>query len=85
MDYRNSEHKLLMELIASLTLADHMGDVSNDVSYVLTKLGLNNVAADDWDGEAHFEETMKMLHGLGVTTLYGTSLELEPKDEGDDD
>lgn len=80
MEYRNLEHRLLMEFIASLTLADHMGDVSEDVSYVLKLLGMEDLAASDWG-----DETMQELHKLGVTTLYGTSLEAEPEDKDDDD
>ena len=62
-DYR----KLILQFIGSLTLADHMGDVSNDIEYVLIKLGVP-VAWEDLSslGDA--------LGKMGITTLHGTSL-----------
>ena len=62
-----TDRNLLLQLIGSLTLCDHMGDVSNDVQYVLTKLGIN----DEWEDWPQLAEA---LHVRGVTTLYGTSL-----------
>ena len=61
---------LLLSFIGSLTLCDHMGDVSNDVDFILKELGydvewddLNELS--DWCGEQ------------GIETLYGTSLKKE--------
>ena len=72
------EH-LLMGLIGSLTLADHMGDAAGDVHFVLKQLGIETPHADDsddwWSGLA------KDLHLLGVKTLHDTALADE---EGDD-
>ena len=62
---------LLLQFIASLTLADHMGDVSNDVVTVLKRLGLD-IEWDEWN------ELSAALSRMGVTTLYSTTL-------GDDD
>lgn len=58
---------ILLMLIGSLTLADHMGDVSGDVSKALKMLGLD-IEWDDWG------DLGKRLAEMGVTTLYGTSL-----------
>lgn len=58
--------KLLLQLIGSLTLCDHMGDVSNDVVDVLDRMGI------DW-GDC-WEDVPKLLHGMGITTLVGTPL-----------
>ena len=63
IDYR----AILLQLIGSLTLCDHMGDVSNDVSTVLERIGLD-IEWDEWD------ELGKALHEMGVTTLVGTEL-----------
>lgn len=63
-DYRT----LLLQLIANLTLCEHMGDVSGDVGLVLRKMGLD-LEWGDWD------ELAEHLRKLGVTTLNGTSLE----------
>lgn len=68
MEYRNPEHKLLLELIASLTLADHMGDVSSDVYTVLKRLDMQEAVEAEWEG------LIGVLGKMGVTTLYGTSL-----------
>lgn len=62
---------ILLQLIASLTLADHMGDVSNEIQKALEQLG----ETPEWDD---FPELQKWLHAKGITTLYGTSI-------GDDD
>lgn len=67
------DHKqLLLQLIASLTLADHMGDVANSVTFVLKKLGY------DWEWEEWYE-LRNHLGRAGITTLYGTEV------GGDDD
>ena len=63
------EHEwLLLQFIGSLTLCDHMGDVSNDVMEVLRRIGMNEIEWDDMSdlGSAFGE--------LGITTLYDTSL-----------
>lgn len=64
IDYRT----LLLQLIGSLTLCDHMGDVSNDVDFVLKKLGIE---IEDWD---EMYELASKLGEMGITTLYGTEL-----------
>ena len=61
------ERTLLLQFIGSLTLADHLGDVSNDIDAVLKRLGL--------DIEWHeLSDLGKRLGEMGVTTLYGTIL-----------
>ena len=64
----NIDYKaLLLQFIGSLTLCDHMGDVSNDVQTVLKRMNMP-LEFDDWDdlGEA--------LSKIDVTTLMGTKL-----------
>ncbi len=65
-EYRN----LLLSLIASLTLSDHMGDVSNDVHTCLRRIPdiPNDVLSCDW------EELGPRLGRMGIKTLYGTEL-----------
>jgi len=73
-EYRN----LLLSLIGSLTLCDHMGDVSNAVDECLRRVGMpEDVLESDW------EDLGKELGKLGVRTLYGTDL-YDP-DESEDD
>lgn len=69
-DYRT----LLLAFIASLTLADHMGDVSNEVEEVLRCLGLKI----EWD-EMH--ELGTALGKMGVTTLYGSDLSADDDED----
>ena len=64
-----SDRELLLSLCGTLTLADHMGDVSNDVLYVLKKLGMPKEVL-----EAGWENLGEELGKLGVQTLYGTKL-----------
>ena len=61
--------KILLQLIASLTLCDHMGDVGNDMMHALELAGVD--VKDIWDEN----EPAATLHAMGVTTLVGTSLE----------
>ena len=64
-----NHRELLLKFIASLCLCDHMGDVSNDVDFVLKKLNMK------WpDSAEELSDLMPWLHKRGVTTLYGTSL-----------
>ena len=65
--------KLLLQLIGSLTLCDHMGDVSNDVSEVLKRLGMEAKEWNEWCELGH------LLGDMGITTLYGS--EIGHKDE----
>lgn len=62
-----SDRDLLLKFIASLTLCDHMGDVSNDVTEVLKFLGLE-IEWDEWS------DLGNALAKMGITTLNGTDL-----------
>jgi hypothetical protein len=62
-DYR----AILLKLIGSLALCDHMGDVASDVQAALTQIGLDI----KWDD---LSDLGKKLGEMGVTTLYDTSL-----------
>ena len=66
-----TDREILLSLCASLTLCDHMGDVSEDVDAALElagiKIGDDN--DDDWG-----TRVARTLHGLGVKTLYGSEV-----------
>lgn len=63
-----TEREILLSLCASLTLADHMGDVSEDVIEALRRAGIT-VEDRPWP-----QDVTHALHKLGVKTLYGTEL-----------
>ena len=65
--------ELILQFVASYTLADHLGDVSDDVDVLLKKIGFN----EEWDDEM---ELCDLLAKKGITTLYGTSLEVYDDD-----
>lgn len=71
-DYRT----ILLSLIGSLTLCDHMGDVSNDVQEALDQIGLK-IEWDEW------HELGAALGKMGVTTLLGTPLSDADDEESD--
>jgi hypothetical protein len=71
------DHGLLLKLIASLTLADHLGDVVDDVRKVL-QLAEIEIEWDSW------EELAEALAERGITTLYGTSLARDEDEEDED-
>lgn len=71
-------HQMLLQLIGSLTLCDHMGDVSNAVCDVMEKLFPDD---DSWN-EGDFHDLGTWLGKRGVTTLLGTPL-FEPDGDGD--
>ena len=58
---------LFYQLIASLTLCDHLGDVGNDVERALTLAG-QDIEWDNWG------QLGKELGRRGIKTLWGTSL-----------
>lgn len=58
---------ILLQLIASLTLSDHMGDVAGDIDGALKQAGVDI----EWDD---LSDLGRKLGKMGVTTLYGTKL-----------
>jgi len=76
VDYR----ELCLQLLASLTLADNLGDVSEDCDYVREKLGLKNQFLNSFEAEHEDDALKRELHSLGVTTLYGTSIGQDEED-----
>lgn len=68
----NDPRTVLLQLCASLTLSDHMGDVAEDVQEALKRIGVR-IEWSDWP------ELAKALHKMGVKTLWGTAV------GGDDD
>lgn len=72
-----TDREILVNLIAGLSLADHMGDVYSDCERALQLAGLNVPSIldsplenpDHWEHLAHFLATQH-----GATTIWGTSL-----------
>ena len=61
---------ILLQLVASLTLAEHMGDVATCVRVTLNRLGMEI----DW---ADLDELALALGKMGVTTLHGTKMHVD--------
>lgn len=66
-----SYRDLILSFAASFTLADHMGEVYDDVICLLKEIDF----VVPWG-----ENLRDMLADMGVKTLWGTSLEREPED-----
>lgn len=64
--------RLLLELVASATLADHMGDMWNDLNRALKIMGEDDLLEDH-------DELSKKLFQRGITTIWGT--EIGPEDD----
>ena len=64
IDYKT----LLLQFIASLTLAEHIGDVSEEIDEVLKRVGRIDLLYED------MSDLRTALGKEGVTTLYGTEL-----------
>lgn len=62
---------LILKLIASLTLADHIGDVGDDAIFVMKRLGIE---IEIEDCESWQTGVRRSLAKCGVTTLYDTSI-----------
>lgn len=67
MEYSEETRQFVLKFVASLSLCDHMGDVGGDVDKALKELGVG-IDFDDWS------ELRKALHGMGVTTMFGTTV-----------
>lgn len=59
--------ELLLQFLASLTFADHMGDAGSNMREVCKRIGLPH----DWDD---FDDLGRILKNMGVTSLYGTAI-----------
>ena len=67
---------VLLSLVSSLTLADHMGDASNDANIAIKRIGID-VSDVEWE-----DLGVWLWKNHGVKTLYGTSFEdHDPLDE----
>ena len=64
MTHKEDYKKLLLSFIWTLTLADHMGDVLDDIDSVLGRLGIN-IQWDDAD------DLRTKLTEMGIGSLYG--------------
>lgn len=63
-----TDRDILLQLIASLTLCDHMGDVCDSIQKTLDLL---SIKVDEWND---LYELGSVLGKMGITTLYGTEL-----------
>jgi hypothetical protein len=69
-----TDREILLSLIGSLTLCDHMGDVADDVDFALKAIGV----PFEWED---LSELGTKLGRMGVRTLYGSSLEEDDSDD----
>jgi hypothetical protein len=67
--------RVLLNLIGSLTLADHMGDVMDDAMQALKQIGIE--PPEDLDSD-DLGDWLSRNHG--AVTVWGTSLRREPTD-----
>jgi len=65
---------LILKFAASFTLADHIGDVADDLHELLKMIGVK----DKWRGQA---ELGAILANMGITTLYNTSIQGWARDD----
>lgn len=63
-----TERQLLLSFVASLSLAENLGDVSEDIQFLFKKAKVD-IEFDD------FEDLQEGLAKLGVLTLHGTPLD----------
>jgi hypothetical protein len=85
-----TDRELLLQLLGSLTLCDHMGDVADDVLHVIRQLGIPTSSPTPFDGIQLVEggwrvEVRATLRAMGVRTLYGTSLDGDEPEEDEDE
>lgn len=65
-----TDRTMLLQLCASMTLAEHSGDIADDVYKVLFWAGVVVEASDgDWQSDVQ-----KALHRMGIGTVYGSSV-----------
>jgi hypothetical protein len=77
-DYKN----LLLQLIASLTLCENEGDISEDCYYTLEKMGIEiKEAEESYNSMSDISYTLSKMN---ITTLHGSSLSDED-DKSDKD
>ena len=72
----DDDRTILLQLIGSLTLCDHMGDVSNYMVAALRRAGRYDLM-ERWDEDRGYDGMRglrRALHEDGVTTLVGTNL-----------
>lgn len=71
-----SERQVLINLVASLSLADHMGDAYADSKRALALIGI--AMPQDYEGSPYEGFWHQLAHYLatnhGATTVWGTSL-----------
>jgi len=64
---RRTNDELVLQIAASLTLADHLGDISNAIQFAVSRAGYDIT----WSSA---DELYEKLSRLGVTTVNGTHL-----------
>ena len=67
-------HKLILSIVASATIADHMGDMWDDLNKVLEEIGEKELTEDH-------DELHDKLAKRGIKTVWGSELEIEDDTE----
>jgi hypothetical protein len=74
----SSERQVLINLVASLCLADHMGDAMEDALEALKQIGITPPSILDFEDDGQYEYDGALMRWLGkehaATTVYGTSV-----------
>lgn len=77
-----TDRQILINLIASLSLADHMGDVANDAETALKRAGIPfNYSEYEGDEDWWPRLARWLAKEHGATTLYGTTFSDDVDDE----
>ena len=70
---------LALKVLASICLCDNMGDVWSDMDSMLR---LAKIELPEWADES---DLLNILAEMGVTTLQGTTLEVENEEDEEED
>jgi len=71
-DYKN----IILSLVASATLADHMGDMWDDLNQALKLIGEDELLEADYESELP-----NLLHKRGIKTIWGTEVGTEDEED----
>jgi hypothetical protein len=68
--------KILLQFIASLTLSEDQGEIEEDIAAVFDAIDMDI----EWDD---LDDLGRKLGKMGITTLYGSSLEDDFEEENE--
>lgn len=73
-----SERQVLINLVTSLCLADHMGDAMTDALEALKQIGITPPSILDFEDAGDYDYEGSLMRWLGkehsATTVWGTSV-----------